>query len=120
MLVILHFFNLRNTTRYSQLLRRNTMSACIKHTNQRLLQREFWRISELATTAEHKARIYKSKDGTTRTIKARPANEGLLPFGRSTIYDLVRKGEMPAPVRLSERVSAWRTADLIEWLESKQ
>jgi predicted DNA-binding transcriptional regulator AlpA len=86
----------------------------------RLLQREYWRISELATTAEHKERIYKTKDGLERRIKARPPSSGILPLGRSTIYDLVRKGEMPAPVRLSERVSAWRTADLIEWLESKQ
>lgn len=91
----------------------------IHQTYRRLLQREFWRISELATTGAHKARIYKTKDGSTRTVNARPANEGLLPFGRSTIYDLVRKGDMPPPVRLSERVSAWRSADLIEWLESK-
>ncbi len=96
------------------------MSIQIQKTNRRLLQREFWRISELATTAEHKARIYTAKDGETRIIKACPPIQGLLPFGRSTIYDLVRKGDMPAPVRLSERVSAWRTSDLIEWLESKQ
>ncbi|MFW1993414.1 MULTISPECIES: helix-turn-helix transcriptional regulator [Acinetobacter] len=96
------------------------MTVQIQNTNRRLLQREFWRISELATSAEHKTRIYKAKDGTNRTIKARPANEGLLPFGRSTIYDLVRKGDMPPPIKLSERVSAWRSADLIEWLESKQ
>lgn len=86
----------------------------------RLLMREYWRISELATTAEHKERIYKTKDGLERKIKARPPSSGILPLGRSTIYDLVRKGDMPAPVRLSERVSAWRTTDLIEWLESKQ
>lgn len=85
----------------------------------RLLERDYWRICQLATTAEHKARIYKAKGGTTRTVKARPASEGLLPFGRSTIYDLVRKGDMPAPIKLSERVSAWRTNDLITWLESK-
>ncbi|TCB48526.1 AlpA family phage regulatory protein [Acinetobacter sp. ANC 4779] len=85
-----------------------------------LLKREYWRICQLATTAEHKARIYKTKSGLTRKIKARPATDGLLPLGRSTIYDLVRKGDMPAPVKLSKRVSAWRTADLIEWLDSKQ
>lgn len=86
----------------------------------RLLEREYWRISQLATTAEHKERTYTTRDGNSRRIKARPSNQGLLPLGRSTIYELVRKGDMPAPVRLSERVSAWRTADLIEWLESKQ
>lgn len=95
------------------------MSVHLQQTNRRLLQREFWRIAELATTAEYKARIYKTKDGTTRTVKARPSRMGILPFGRSTIYELVRKGDMPAPIKLSERVSAWRTADLIEWLESK-
>ncbi|MCG2607845.1 AlpA family phage regulatory protein [Acinetobacter sp. SM34] len=85
----------------------------------RLLEREYWRICQLATTAEHKERIYKTKDGLERKIKAKPSSFGILPLGRSTIYDLVRKGEMPPPVRLSERVSAWRTADLIKWLESK-
>lgn len=96
------------------------MSQVDQNINRRLLKREYWRISELATTAEHKERIYKTKDGLERRIKARPPSSGILPLGRSTIYDLVRKGDMPAPVRLSERVSAWRTTDLIEWLESKQ
>lgn len=86
----------------------------------RLLERDYWRICQLATTAEHKERTYKTKDGLERRIKARPPSSGILPLGRSTIYDLVRKGDMPAPVHLSERVSAWRTSDLIEWLESRQ
>lgn len=96
------------------------MSLQIQQTNRRLLKREFWRIKELATTGEHKSRTYTAKDGTTRIIKACPPIQGLLPFGRSTIYELVRKGDMPPPVRLSERVSAWRSTDLIDWLESKQ
>lgn len=96
------------------------MSPQDSNLHKRLLERDYWRICQLATTAEHKARVYKTKDGLERRIKARPASIGILPLGRSTIYDLVRKGEMPPPVRLSERVSAWRTTDLIEWLESKQ
>lgn len=95
------------------------MSSLNPNIYRRLLERDYWRMCQLATTSEHKARIYKTKDGTTRTVKARPSSIGILPFGRSTIYDLVRKGDMPAPVRLSERVSAWRTTDLIKWLESK-
>lgn len=86
----------------------------------RLRERDYWRICQLATTAEHKERIYRTKDGLERKIKARPPSVGILPLGRSTIYDLVRKGDMPPSVRLSSRVSAWRTSDLIEWLESKQ
>ncbi|MBS5989981.1 Predicted transcriptional regulator [Acinetobacter baumannii] len=96
------------------------MSQVDQNINRRLLNREYWRISDLASTAEHKERTYRTKDGLERRIKARPPSVGILPLGRSTIYDLVRKGDMPAPVHLSERVSAWRTTDLIEWLESKQ
>ncbi|ENU71031.1 AlpA family transcriptional regulator [Acinetobacter baumannii] len=96
------------------------MSPPNQNTYKRLLECEYWRICQLATTAEHKERIYKTKNGLMRKIKARPPSIGILPLGRSTIYDLVRKGDMPAPIRLSERVSAWRTADLIEWLDSKQ
>lgn len=96
------------------------MSAYRSSLNNRLLQREYWRISDLATTSEHKERTYQTKQGLTRTIKPRPHSVGILPLGRSTIYELVRKGDMPAPVSLSQRVSAWRTTDLIEWLESKQ
>lgn len=96
------------------------MSSLNPNIYKRLLERDYWRMCQLATTAEHKARIYKTKDGATRTVKARPPSIGILPFARSTIYDLVRKGDMPAPIKLSERVSAWRSADLIEWLESKQ
>ena len=88
--------------------------------NSRLLQRDYWRISELATTAERKARTYTNKKGIVRKIKAQPAKHGLLPLGESTIYDKVRKGGMPSPIRMSERITAWRTADLIEWLDSKQ
>lgn len=91
-----------------------------EHLYRRLLERDYWRICQLATNAEHKERIYKTSKGLKRRIKARPPSIGILPLGRSTIYDLVRKGDMPSPIRLSERVSAWRTADLIKWLESKQ
>ncbi|MCX0332464.1 helix-turn-helix transcriptional regulator [Acinetobacter radioresistens] len=90
-----------------------------QHIYRRLLERELWKISELASTAERHSRIYKTKDGKTRVIKGRPARFGILCMGESTIWEKVRKGDMPAPIKLSERVRAWRTVDLIEWLESK-
>lgn len=77
-------------------------------------------MGELATTAERRPRTYTTKDGTTRTIKGRPEKKGLLPFGETTIYEKVRRGEFPMPTRFSQRVTAWRGSDLIAWLDSKQ
>lgn len=79
----------------------------------------FIRMAELATTAPRKERIYKAKDGTTRIIKARPERKGLLPMGESTIWDKVRAGEFPQPLKLTERITAWRIEDIHEWMLSK-
>lgn len=36
----------------------------------------------------------------------------LFPFSRSQLWALVKRGEFPAPVKLSERCSAWALRDL--------
>lgn len=41
-------------------------------------------------------------------------------LSRSSIYRLVQLGRFPAPVKLSERASAWRESDIKQWLESRQ
>ena len=41
-----------------------------------------------------------------------------LPFGSSTLWAGSRDGRFPAPVKLSPTMTAWRNADVIEWLES--
>ena len=41
-----------------------------------------------------------------------------LPFGSSTLWAWSRNGRFPSPVRLSPTMTAWRNADVIEWLES--
>lgn len=79
----------------------------------------FYRMAQLATTAPRKEREYTAKDGTTRIIKARPARQGLLPMGETTIWDKVRSGEFPQPVKLTERITAWRIEDIQEWMQSK-
>jgi prophage regulatory protein len=40
----------------------------------------------------------------------------LVPFSSSTIWRKVRKGEFPAPIKISAGVTAWRVADLKRWL----
>ena len=76
-------------------------------------------MSQLATTAARKERKYTTKDGTTRIIKARPERKGILPMGETTIWDKVRTGEFPKPVKLTERITAWRIEDIEEWMASK-
>lgn len=78
------------------------------------------RIQQLASTAERKQKIYKDPRGRTRIIKARPAKRGLLPMGESTIWEKVRRGEFPKPVKISSRITVWKRSDIIKWLESKQ
>lgn len=44
--------------------------------------------------------------------------EPLLPISRSAFYAGIKEGKYPAPVKLSERTSAWRKADILALLES--
>lgn len=41
-----------------------------------------------------------------------------LPFGSSTLWAWSRDGRFPAPVKLSPTMTAWRNADVIDWLNS--
>lgn len=38
-------------------------------------------------------------------------------LSRSTIYKMVSEGRFPRPVKLNERASAWRMADVLKWQE---
>ena len=38
---------------------------------------------------------------------------------RSTIYDSIRKGTFPEPVRLGQRAIGWRESELMTWVESR-
>jgi predicted DNA-binding transcriptional regulator AlpA len=37
---------------------------------------------------------------------------GIIPMSRSSWYDGIKKGLYPAPVKLSERSTAWRSTDI--------
>jgi len=42
----------------------------------------------------------------------------LIPFSPATLWRKVKDGTFPAPVRISERVSAWRVEDIRAWMQS--
>ena len=86
---------------------------------QQQLNRQYIRMPELATTAERKERVYVDKNGKKRIIKAKPAKKGFLPLGESTIWEKVRKGEFPQPIRLSSRLTVWRIEEIEAWMNPK-
>lgn len=42
----------------------------------------------------------------------------IVPFSPATLWRKVKDGSFPAPVKLSERVTAWRVGDIRVWLLS--
>jgi len=43
----------------------------------------------------------------------------ILPFSPATLWRKVKAGNFPAPVKLSERITAWRVEDIRAWMESR-
>lgn len=50
-------------------------------------------------------------------LNAKPPIPGLIPVCKSTWYAGVKEGRFPAPVRLGERVVAWRVEDIRALIE---
>ncbi len=49
----------------------------------------------------------------------RPAVEALTGLSRSSIYNLMSKGQFPRPIRLTAKAVAWPESSIIEWLASR-
>ncbi|MBL8500470.1 MULTISPECIES: helix-turn-helix transcriptional regulator [Nitrosomonas] len=43
----------------------------------------------------------------------------LIPLSHSTLWNHVKNGKFPKPVKLSENVTAWRNQDVIAWITEK-
>lgn len=50
----------------------------------------------------------------------RPEVEARTGLSRSTLYDWMKRGEFPQPVKLGTRLVAWRESDVTAWLDSRQ
>ena len=42
-----------------------------------------------------------------------------IPVAHSTLWDWVRDGDFPAPIKLSEKVTVWSKTEIDSWLEAK-
>lgn len=49
----------------------------------------------------------------------RPHGTAPLPFSAATLWRLSRAGTFPKPVRLAQRVTAWRVGDVRAWLATQ-
>jgi len=49
---------------------------------------------------------------------SRPGAEVLLPFSSSTLWNMVSKNRFPKPVKLGNRITAWRVRDVRDWLRN--
>lgn len=43
----------------------------------------------------------------------------IVPYSRATVWRKVQTGEFPRPVKLSERITAWRISDIREWMAAQ-
>ena len=43
----------------------------------------------------------------------------IVPFSSATLWRSVKAGTFPAPVKLSDRVTAWRVEDIRVWMKSR-
>lgn len=49
----------------------------------------------------------------------RPGAAVPLPFSAPTLWRKVRAGTFPKPVKLGERMTAWRVAEVREWMKAQ-
>ncbi|QXZ11308.1 AlpA family phage regulatory protein [Comamonas sp. Y33R10-2] len=42
----------------------------------------------------------------------------LVPFSAATLWRRVQDGTFPAPIKISQRVTAWRLEDILHWQSS--
>lgn len=45
---------------------------------------------------------------------------GVIPISPATLWRKVKAGQFPQPVKLSERVTAWRVDDIRAWMQERE
>ena len=50
----------------------------------------------------------------------RPEVEAVTGLSRSTLYQWMKDGQFPQPVKLGTRLVAWRESDVTAWLEARE
>ena len=51
---------------------------------------------------------------------AEPPIPAMFPVCKSTWWSGIKSGRYPAPIKLSERCTAWKLSDLLDWIEQQR
>ena len=73
-------------------------------------------IGEPAVTPEQAEENRKRGKSPRRPRRGVP---GIVPFSSATLWRKVKNSEFPAPIKLSERVTAWRVEDVRAWIAAQ-
>lgn len=73
-----------------------------------------------ATTPDNSKITDRAARGYSNSLLRRPEVETRTGLSRSTIYDWMKRGKFPQPVKLGERLVAWREGDITQWLETRE
>lgn len=56
---------------------------------------------------------------TTGYVRQAQLIPTIVPFSSATLWRKVKVGDFPHPVKLSERITAWRVEDIRTWMETR-
>jgi prophage regulatory protein len=56
---------------------------------------------------------------TTGYVRQSQLIPGILPFSSATLWRMVKAGTFPRPVKLSQRVSAWKIEAVRSWMQAR-
>ncbi|MGV2948548.1 helix-turn-helix transcriptional regulator [Acinetobacter sp. AGC35] len=87
------------------------------------LKEQYARVKQLASAPSTPEKIYTVKTGENagmkRKVSAKPERVGLLPVSEKTIWEWVRQGKFPKPIKVSANVTVWRLSEIQAWMEEK-
>lgn len=49
----------------------------------------------------------------------KPEKTAPLPFSRATLWRMVKARKFPSPIKLSDRITAWRVEDVRAWMAAQ-
>lgn len=53
------------------------------------------------------------------TLLRLPAVKAAVSLSRTSLYDLMKAGDFPAPIRLGARTVAWKASAIQDWIDSR-
>lgn len=43
----------------------------------------------------------------------------IVPLSKASVYRLIKAGDFPAQIKLTSRISVWKSTDVLSWVSSK-